>query len=39
MGRDKECDAEENFPNLLLLRVVQQVAKLEARQPWCRRVS
>ena len=32
MGRDEEGDAEEICSNLLLSRVVQQVAKLEARQ-------
>ena len=33
MGRDEKGDAEKICPNLLLTRVVQQVAKLEVRQP------
>ena len=31
MGRDEEVDAVEICPDLLLPRIVQQVAKLEAR--------
>ena len=31
MGRDEEGDAEEICPNLLLLRIVQQVAKPEVK--------
>ena len=31
MGRDEEGDVEEICPDLLLLRIVQQVAKLQAR--------
>ena len=31
MGRDEEGDAEEICPDLLLSRIVQQVAKPEAR--------
>ena len=33
MGREKEGDVKEICLDLLLPRVVQQVAKLEARQP------
>ena len=33
MGRDEDRDAKEICPNLLLSRVVQQVAKPKARQP------
>ena len=32
MGRDEEGDAKDICPNLLLSRVVEQVAKPEARQ-------
>ena len=35
MGRDENGDAEAICPNILLPRVVQQVAKPEARQPYC----
>ena len=31
MGRDEEGDEEEIYPDLILPRIVQQVAKLEAR--------
>ena len=35
MGRDEEGDAEEICPKLLLLGVVQQVAKPKVRQSNC----
>ena len=34
MGRDEEYDAEAICPDLLLIGVVQQVAKPEARQSY-----